>query len=77
VIIRGGHNIYSGRIDPAEIAGHEPALRVERGVGGRLAVEITEHQAGATTTDLADLAGCRFSSGLSWRQMRISYPSQQ
>src|SRR6516164_4196136 len=44
-------------VKPAEIAGHEPALRVKRRFRCRLIVEITEHQAGAAAADLADLTG--------------------
>src|SRR6266581_3785121 len=43
-------------VEPAEIAGHEPARFVERRLGRHLVVEIAEHQAGAAATDLADLA---------------------
>src|SRR4029077_1173514 len=53
-----GDTQVAGVVHPAEVAGHEPAVRVERGLSRRLVVEIAEHQAGATTADLADLAGC-------------------
>src|SRR6516225_5649906 len=43
-------------VQPTEIAGHEPAMRVKRRRGGRRVVEIAEHQAGAAAADLADLA---------------------
>src|SRR5207245_52513 len=51
-----GNAQVTGVVHPAEIAGHEPALRVERGLGGRLVVEIAEHWAGAAAADLADRA---------------------
>src|SRR5262245_7849519 len=42
-------------VDPAEIAGHTPAVPIKGLFRGRLIVEIAEHQACATTADLADL----------------------
>src|SRR5207248_2114521 len=45
------------RIEPAEIARHEPSRAVERVLGRLLVVEIAEGQTGAAAADLADLAG--------------------
>src|SRR6201989_2562647 len=46
-----------GIVEPAEIPGHEPALRIERDLGRGLVVEIAEHQAGAAAAALAAFAG--------------------
>src|SRR5215472_15986674 len=46
-------------IDPAEIAGHEPSVAVERLLGRSLIVEIPEHQARTAAADLTDFAGRR------------------
>ena len=48
-------------VDPAEVAGHKPATRVERRFGRLLVVEISEHQTGTAAADFADFTGCGFS----------------
>src|SRR4051794_11937268 len=58
ILLSAGKMEIARVVEPAEVAGHEPALRVERRLRRALVIEIAEHQAGAATTDLADFAGC-------------------
>ena len=52
------------RVEPAEVAAHEPAARVEGILGRRLVVEVAEHQQRAARADLADLARLRLAVGI-------------
>src|SRR5215208_7739748 len=54
ILLAAGNAQIAGIVEPAEIAGHEPAGGVERRLGRKLVVEIAEHQAGAAAADLAD-----------------------
>src|SRR5215813_14881723 len=58
VLLAAGDTEIARLVDPAKIAGHKPALRVERRLSRLLVVEIAEHQAGAAAADLTDFAGC-------------------
>ena len=51
-------------IEAPEVAGEKPATRVERVLGRRLVVEITEHQQPAARADLAQFAGFRLDVGV-------------
>src|SRR5208282_2325211 len=59
VLLAADDSQIAALVHPTEVASHEPAIRIERGLGGRLIVEIAEHQAGAAGADLADFAGRR------------------
>src|SRR6516162_4514916 len=48
ILLAAGDPEITCLVDPAEIAGHEPALRVECCFRRLLVVEIAKHQAGAT-----------------------------
>src|SRR5262245_10162558 len=58
VLLAAGDMEIARLVDPAEIAGHKPSLRVKRRLSRLLVVEIAEHQAGAAAADLTDFAGC-------------------
>ena len=66
VLLPPGDTQIACLIDPAKIARHKPALRIECRLGSVLVVEIAEHQAGAAATDfgendsnMTDYADCR------------------
>src|SRR5258707_11581374 len=75
ILLAAGDAQIALAVEPAEIAGHEPARGVERRLGRHLVVEIAEHQAGAAAADLADLAwrGDRKSTRLNSSHANISY----
>src|SRR5580658_2280175 len=64
IILASGDMEIAAFVDPAEIAGHEPTLRIKGCLGRPLVVEIAEHQAGAAAADLADFAGRGFRVGI-------------
>src|SRR6185437_1095525 len=47
-------------VDPAEVAGHEPTMLVERVFGRRLIVIITKHEASAAAANFPDFADRHF-----------------
>ena len=61
ILLAAGDMEIACLVDPAEVAGHKPALRVERRFGRLLIVEIAEHQAGTAAADFADFTGRGFS----------------
>src|SRR6516225_3526922 len=60
VVLAASDTEIARLVDPAEIAGHKPALRVKRRLCRLLIVEIAEHQTGAPAADFADFAGRGF-----------------
>ena len=44
-------------IKAAQVAGHKPAVRVERACGGSFITVIAQHQAGPAPADLTHLTG--------------------
>src|SRR6516165_11233240 len=60
ILLAAGDTEIARLVHPAEIAGHEPALCVERRLSRLLIVEIAEHQTGAPAADFADFAGRGF-----------------
>jgi hypothetical protein len=56
ILLTAGDVQVARLVDPAEVAGDKPALRVECRLGRFLVVEIAEHQAGAAAADFADFA---------------------
>src|SRR5262249_61723275 len=64
VLLAPGDAQIAVLVDPAEIAGHEPAVAIERFFRRLLIVEIAEHEAGAAAADLPDLARRQFAVGV-------------
>ena len=56
LLLAPGEAEISVLVDPAHVAGHEPAVVVETRFGGELVVEIAEHQACAASGEQPDLA---------------------
>src|SRR3954470_15484011 len=46
----------SGSVQPSQIAGHEPAMPIERAFRARLIAEIAEHQGRAPNAEFADVS---------------------
>ena len=64
VLLTTGNAQIAVFVDPAEIASHEPTVTIEGLLRSLLVVEIAEHQARATTTNLTDLVRLQCAVGI-------------